>query len=140
MKKDLHIEFYRNYIQNRKVNDDNFFANETIEKVQGYLYINCEDYHRFIGKEEAEVISLEAFELLLFWVQAGELEIEYFERFLSILVTFSERVVQPIDKDIAIAMIEMMKLVDFKEHVIYTTIELYLEAPDLLRYRFDAVH
>ena len=140
MKRDMFIELYKNFLQNINTNDDDFFSNEAIKKANDLVFLKNSRYKRVISKEEVMVITTDAFDLLLFWVQCGELDIEHFEKFISILVTFSRRIVVPLDKEIATAMIEMMKLIDFKEHVVQTTIELYIDSPDLLRYGFSAEH
>jgi len=140
MKKDIYMEFYNNYLQNQRNYRDDFFPNETIDKANSYLILDNNKYNRMLSNEELQVIAIDAFELLLFWIQIGEVEIEHFERFMSILVSYSNKIFEPLDKEITTAMIEMMQLIEFEEHVIQTTIELHIEVPDLLRYTFNAEH
>jgi len=140
MKKDIYTEAHNYYIQNRKHLIDEFFIDRTIEIVNDDFVPDRNEYNRILSKEESAIITTEAFELLLFWVQIGELEIEQFERFMSKLVTFSGRIFEPIDREIATAMMEMMRILDFEEHVIRTTIELHVESPTLFRYSFNVEH
>jgi hypothetical protein len=138
MKKDIYMDFYTNMLRGRSVQSDDFFSNETIAlaNAQSNLY----DGHRMQSREEERVITDEAFHLLLFWVRSGELDPEVFERVMSILVTYSHKIKRPIDQYSIPGMIELMSLIDFKDHVIYSTIELYISAPDLLKNRFQQEH
>ena len=140
MKKEIYIDFYKNFMESLKVQSDNFFPNETIEMVQPLSNSDRNTYLRLQSEDECRVITREAFALLLFWVQNNEIEIEFFERFLSIAILFKEKIFLPISEDILPSMIEMMSVVGFKDHAIYTTIEIYIETPELLVKRFTTIH
>jgi hypothetical protein len=133
-------DLFMTHYQSINSSEDEYFSNEAFKKINGLNILRKCKYNRVMSEEEKRVISYEAFNLLLFWVQCDVLVIEQFEIFMSILITFSERIISPIDIEITAAMIEVMKLIDFKKHVIQTTVELYIESPDLLRYSFKAVH
>ena len=140
MKKDLYTEFFKSYFDSQRVKNDNFFPNETINRVNDNLFYENTNYNRQITSDEERVITAEAFELFLYWVRNGEIEIEFFERFLTILVMFSEQIYIPIDQYVLPAMVEMISLIEFKDHIIYKTIEIYIESPELLRYNFNVIH
>ena len=140
MKKDDFFDFYKNLAHLTKVDSDGFFSNETVKKAKNLLQRDYEVFYRQISKEEELVITQDAFHLMLFWVKNNEISIDFFERFLSILVSFSQKIIIPIDENTLPAMIEIMGLVDYKDYAIYTTIKLYVQSPDLMRKQFQVIH
>ena len=140
MKREKHFNFFKSLMQSHQIQSDKFFSNDTINRVVPFSQDIDGIYLRIMSHEESRVITPEAFRLMLFWVNSDEISIDFFERFLSILVSFTEQIYYPIDEEALPPMIEMMSLVDFKDHVIYTTIEIYIESPDLLRKQFNIVH
>ena len=135
---DVFWELFKNIVQNENVKNDDFFPNEIIQRVKSPLSYN--KYFRYPSTEELQVLTSEAFFLLLFWVKSGDITLDFFERFLSILITYQPKIKQPISDEAITSMVEMISLVEFKEHVIYTTIELYLESPSSLKCNDLSVH
>jgi len=119
---------------------DSFFPNEIIEKVQRNTSLNFNTYFRQPTEHELFLLTEEAFELLLFWVNKGDVTIDFFERFMAILLSFEDRIDEPIDDTHLPSMLEMISLVDYVDQVIYTTIELYIISPSLLKRPFEVVH
>jgi hypothetical protein len=93
-----------------------------------------------VTHDELRVITVEAFNLLIFWVNEGEIAIDFFERFMAILVQFKDKISCPLEPNALPGMIEMMSVVNFKDHAIYTTLEIYAQSPDFLRNQFSAIH
>ena len=140
MKKEAYLDFFKNFLHTQIIENDDFFSNNTIAVANISNHCDYSYYYRFMSYEEEYVITKNAFDLFLYWIQIGDVEKEVFERFMSILITFRDRILIPIDECILPAMIEIMKVLDFKEHVIYSTIELYIKSPNLLRKQFNQVH
>ncbi len=140
MKKDIYVEFFKNILQSQKVQNDDFFPDEAIKKASEFTFSNYNSFNRIIGEDEKTVIEKEAFELLLFWLKNGFIEIEFFERFLSVLVAHEGRLKRKVDADIILSMIEMISVTDFQEHVIYTTINIFIETPEVFGKEINTIH
>ena len=140
MKNNVYFDFIKSLVHTNQTKHDSFFSNETINKTKDYLHTNYDVIKRQISLEERRLITSEGFDLLLFWVNSGEITIDFFERFTTILVSFNKRIKQQIDVDSLPGMIEMMSLVEYKDHGIYTTIEIYINSPELLKRQFNTVH
>ena len=140
MKNDLYFDFFKSLIHSHQIKYDEFFSNEIIDKTKDYLETDYCVFYRQLSKEEQRLITTEAFQLLLFWVKTDEISIDFFERFLTILVSFDSRISFAIDVDTLPTIIEMISLVDYKDHVIYTTLEIYVNSPEILTKRFNIIH
>ena len=141
MKKNLFDEFYYNSsLSLTDIRRDDFFAEATIRKVKDYLEKDDHKYNRLMSSEEKDVITQDAFELLLFWVECGELKKANFEKFMSLLLTFTHRIETPINKSLTVGMIEIIKALNFEESYVYTTLEWYLDDPHFLRTSYESVH
>jgi len=140
MKKDYYIDFNKNFQEIQKVQNDTFFSDKTIQMVPPFSQNECVDYFRQQSPEEVKVITKKAFDLLVFWVRLGEIEIEFFERFMSIAVSFRERISLRIDEEILPALIEMISMVGSKDYSIHTALEIYTETPEVLTKRFTTIH
>ena len=133
MKKDIYVDFLKNFMLNEIIRSDEFFPNSTVEKAHNYKYNDYQTMYRQISNDEEKVIEANAFNLLLFWVKSDHISKDFFENFLSILVSYSDKIIKKIDTDTLISMIEMISVVDFQEYIIYTAIELYIESPESLK-------
>ena len=140
MKTELYNDFFRNLVLSQAIRNDDFFPNELIKRVNNQTETDYQSYQRQLSSDEESVITQEGFNILLFWVNTGEIDYIVFERFMSILITYKGRLRRPIDEFALPGMIELMGLIEFKDHVIYSTIDLYMNSPDLLRNRFQAIH
>lgn len=121
---------FNTMINSYNVKNDNFFPNEIIEKVQ-----EQGDYSvskRVASVDELSVITQTAFDLLIFWVKSGEITVDFFERFLTILLSYHSKIKDPITEEHIVTIIEMISIVEFHDHVIYTTLNLYTEVPQVL--------
>ena len=131
-------DLFKSMVHTYNIKNDDFFPNELIDQVQ-----NSNDYSvysRQQSKEELSVLTPKAFDLLLFWVQNKEIEISFFERFMTILISYIGKIREPISEDYIVSIIEMISIVDFQDHIIFTTIDLYLEAPDVLFRQQEIIH
>ena len=140
MKKELLVDFYKSMLHSEQIQSDDFFSNEIVHKAKNLSRDDYDVFCRQRSLDEAGVITSEAFNLLLFWIKTGEITIDFFERFMTILTSFSEYIFMAVDEESLPGMVEMMSLVDFKDYVIYTTIEIFIDSPDLLRRQFDLIH
>jgi len=122
----------------QKSND--FFPKEIIQKVSGNLDIDYRTVFRQPSEEESELITDEAFQLLLFWVKKGDITPDFFERFLAILVSFADRIEEPIDENHLPSMIEIISLAQYTNQVIHTTIELFTLSPYILKKPYEIIH
>ncbi|MCL1826453.1 MAG: hypothetical protein FWG20_00225 [Candidatus Cloacimonetes bacterium] len=132
MKKEISIDLTKNFLEIQRILSDDFFSDRTIQMITPTPQNDCSNYLRQQSFEEREVICRQSFDLLLFWVRSGEVEIDFFERFMSIAVMFRGRIEVPIDDLILPQLIEMMSVGEYKDHAIYTTLEIYSKNPDLL--------
>jgi len=140
MQKEMLIDLVKKMMHSEKVRPDDFFPNEMICEVEYFSQANYDVFYRQISNEETKVITEGAFHMLLFWLKNGEITIDIFERFLAILVFFSAQIFTPVDEESLPAMLEMMSLVDYKDHAICKTIQMYINSPDLLRKQMNLVH
>jgi len=140
MKHDLNSDFFRSLIYSHMIKHDNFFSDEIIDKTKDYMNTDYASLKRSLSTEEKELITEEAFQLLLYWVNTDEISIDFFERFLTILTTFDRKITLPVDVSILSPMIEMMSLIGYKDHAIYTAIDIYVNTPELLTKRFNIIH
>jgi len=135
-----YLSFYKSIAHFDGIETDDFFSNDIVKKAKNFFTKDYEFFKRQISNEEKQVIRQDAFDLMLFWVNDEELSIDFFERFLAILVSFSNEITNPIDKDSLSGMIEMISIIDFKDHAIYTTIEIFINHPFLMKGHINVVH
>ena len=126
--------FFDSLIQSAQDNDQkmvrNLFTKDQIIKFQNIEENDYRQYSRIMSTEEQQVITKNAFELLLFWVNSHEIDIDFFERFLSILLSYKNRLTYPIPEHDIISIIEMISMIEFRDYVIYPALEIYLTAPN----------
>ena len=119
------------------IKHDNFFPNEIIEKVN--TKSNYSITHRVASKDELQVITQNAFDLLLFWIKDEQITVEFFERFMTILTSYQGKIHNPVSEDTIVGMIEMISISDFRDHVIYNTLDLFVHAPQILNQSFSEI-
>jgi len=132
-------DLVKSMVHTQKIKHDDFFPNEVIQQANDFLQNDYQHYHRTASPEEDLVITPEAFFLLHFWLNSGEISLDFFERFLSILVSLSDKIKIPIDEESLPSLVEMISLVQYKDHAIYTALELYIEAPFSLRKPYEVI-
>jgi len=140
MKKEIYIDLARSFFDSLMVQDDNFFPNEIVEKVNENMPYNSINSHRILSPEEKKVITPEAFQLLLFWVHTREIKVDFLEKFMFILVSLIDKINLPLDASTLPSLLEVISVVDYKEHAIYTALEIYIDSPDLLKNKFNRIH
>jgi hypothetical protein len=129
---EVFLEIFKSIYHTQQVKNDDFFPNEIIDKVSSRFFVDYSIYNRIPSMEEEAVITPDAFNLLLFWVKNGDITLDFFERFLTILVSHIEKIFDPVDEDSLTSMVEMIALVDYPDHAIYTAIEIFIDAPETL--------
>jgi hypothetical protein len=139
-KDDVFHGLFKHMLQMQNVKDDDFFPNEIIERVADDFQIDYTVFHRQPSPEELDVITPKAFELLLFWVKSGEISLDFFEKFLAILVSYQDKLLTIVDDECIVSMVELIALVDYCDHIIYTTIELFIESPQVLMKSYESIH
>jgi hypothetical protein len=139
IKKDFYHEFTESFAENQEWEKNNLFSKETTSLIQSFPQTECSHYLRQRSFDEMYVLTDKAFELLIFWVRSGEIEIEFFERFMSIAVSLKNKLIEPIDEHILPTIIEMLSIVGYDNEAISSTFDICLENPDKLTKRFTNI-
>jgi hypothetical protein len=132
-------DLVKSMIHTQKIQQDDFFSNEVVGKANDCHDIDYQSYIRLSSIEEKQTITPEAFSLMLFWLKNEEISLDFFERFMTILVSFADKMKVPIDEESLPCLVEMIGLVQYKDHAIYTALELYVESPFSLRKPYEVV-
>jgi hypothetical protein len=130
LKRDVFFEAMVGNIKNYVVHKDyyNFCKNGLNIQIHDLNIVDYLSGNRIMSSEEEKVLEIEAFELLLFWVCNNEISIDFFEKFLTILVCYENVINIPFNKEDIVSLVEMVSMVECEDYAVLPALEIYLNS------------
>ncbi|MCK9329547.1 MAG: hypothetical protein PHY08_04825 [Candidatus Cloacimonetes bacterium] len=140
MMNDIEIDFFKSLLEKSKTKGSRIFPKKLAAQNEEIRPNSYSIFNRILSDEEKEIFTQESFNELIKFIDNNQIDLTFFEKFMSAAVFSLGKLNKKIDTNTAITMIELIGATGFEETSITTTFRMYIENPKLINNLNSTIH